>query len=151
MVSAAGTREIPLADFFTGPKETALAPAEIATAVLLPRPPKGLRSAFLKIQRIRGHDLALVNAAASVDPVSGRVRLAVGSVAPTPVLVNGLDGACPAGASPTEVGERLAAAALQQIHPIDDVRASAEYRRDMTALLCRRLARILVDGRKGRR
>ena len=50
-----------------------------------------------------------------------------------------------------EVGWRLAAAALKSVSPIDDVRASAEYRRDMAALLCRRLAARLLGVRTGRR
>ena len=55
----------------------------------------------------------------------------------------------PAGADPGEAGERLAALALEHVQPIDDVRASAEYRRDMTAALCRRLVRRLLAGGSG--
>jgi carbon-monoxide dehydrogenase medium subunit len=139
------TREAPLSDFFVGVKQTALAPEEMVTAVLVPAPPPGLRSAFEKVKRGRGHDLALVNAAAAYDPAERVLRVAVGSCAVTPAIIPPLTGV-PAQADPREVGERLAARALEHIQPIDDVRASAEYRRDMTALLCRRLAERLLSG-----
>jgi carbon-monoxide dehydrogenase medium subunit len=138
-----GTREAPLADFFLGVKKTALAPDEMVTAVVVPAPAPGLRSAFDKIKRTWGHDLALVNAAAAHDPAAGTVRVAIGSCAVRPALVPALTGVG-AQADPQAVGERLAALALEHIQPIDDVRASAEYRREMTALLCRRLARRLL-------
>jgi CO/xanthine dehydrogenase FAD-binding subunit len=64
-----------------------------------------------------------------------------------PALVPALTGVGPK-ADPKDAGERLAALAQQHILPIDDLRASAEYRREMTALLCRRLtARLLGAGR----
>jgi len=140
-----GTRDTPLADFFLGVKQTALAPDELVTAVVLTKPAPGLRSAFDKIKRVWGHDLALVNAAAAHDPAAATVRVAVGSCAIKPVPVPALSGV-DASADGREVGERLAALALEHIQPIDDVRASAEYRREMTALLCRRLAARLFGG-----
>ena len=144
-----GERTAPLSDFFVGVKQTALAPEELVTAVTLPKPAPGLRSAFDKIKRVWGHDLALVNAAAAHDPGSRTLRVAVGSCAITPVLVPALAGVG-ASADARETGERLAALALEHIRPIDDIRASAEYRREMTALLCRRLAARLFGG-AGRR
>ncbi|MBN1477255.1 xanthine dehydrogenase family protein subunit M [Candidatus Sumerlaeota bacterium] len=139
-----GEREEPLDGFITHVKKTRLKPSEVVTAVIVPPPPPGSRNAFMRIQRLRGHDLALVNAAATFNPKTRAFTLAVGSVAPTPLLIPDLDDACPSGATPDEVGERLAERTLPHISPIDDVRASAEYRRDMTALLCRRLARRLM-------
>lgn len=137
-----GTRETPLADFFLGVRKTALAPGELVTAVLLP-PAKGLASGFDKIKRSSGHDLAVVNAAAVWDAKAGTLRVAIGSCAVKPVLIPALTGVG-AKADPAEAGERLAKLALEHIQPIDDVRGSAEYRREMTAALCRRLARRLL-------
>ncbi len=145
IAGAEGRREAPLANFFLGVKHTALGPGELVTAVVVPKPAPGLRSAFAKIKRVWGHDLALVNAAAAHDPTASVVRLAIGSCAVTPVLIPALPGVG-ASADPREVGERLAALALEHIQPIDDLRASAEYRREMTALLCRRLAGRLFGG-----
>jgi CO/xanthine dehydrogenase FAD-binding subunit len=73
--------------------------------------------------------------------------VAIGSCAVRPALVPALTGVG-SKSDPKDVGERLAALAQQHILPIDDLRASAEYRREMTALLCRRLtARLLGAGR----
>jgi CO/xanthine dehydrogenase FAD-binding subunit len=134
-----GEREIPLAEFFKGVKQTVLGPGELVTAVVVPRPADGLRCAFDKVKRGFGHDLALVNAAAAFDPATKSIRVAVGSCGITPVMPPALTGV-DASADPTAVGRRLGTLALEHICPIDDVRASAEYRRDMTATLCRRLA-----------
>jgi carbon-monoxide dehydrogenase medium subunit len=114
--------------------------------VRIPKPPAGQRSGFDKIKRTWGHDLALVNAAAAYDPGKREVRVAIGSCAVTPVLIPPLGGVAP-GADAGDVGQRLGERALEHIRPIDDVRASAEYRCDMTALLCRRLAlRLFGEG-----
>ncbi len=140
-----GRREAQLADFFLGVRKTALRPDELVTAVVVPPPAAGVRSGFDKIKRIAGHDLALVNAAAAWDPQAETLRVGVGSCAITPVIVPPLRGVR-ADSDPAATGERLGALALEHILPIDDVRASAEYRRDMTVALCRRLARRLLGG-----
>ena len=143
VVGPQGTREAPLSDFFLGVKQTALAPGELVTAVIVPKPAAGLSSAFDKVKRSYGHDLAIVNSAAAFDPSAGTLRVAIGSCAVRPALVPALTGVGPK-SDPKDVGERLAALAQEHIQPIDDVRASAEYRREMTALLCRRLVRRLL-------
>jgi CO/xanthine dehydrogenase FAD-binding subunit len=140
-----GERRLPLAGFFTGVKQTVLGPSEIVTTIRVPAPAPRSTSGFAKVRRVFGHDLALVNAAAAFDPLVRQVRLAIGSCGITPLLVPPLDGV-DASSDPAEVGERLAGRALEQICPIDDVRASAEYRRDMAAVLCRRLAARLLAG-----
>lgn len=144
IASSQGVRDVPLDGFIRDVKKTALQRGEIITAIVIPPQPAGLRSAFSKIKRIRGHDMALVNAAGAYDPATREFRLAIGSSACTPVLVRGLEGICSDGAGAEEIAERLTEQAFTAISPIDDVRASAEYRRDMTALLCRRLARALL-------
>jgi len=146
VLGPAGEREIPLEGFFLDVKKTVLAPGEILVSVTVPAASRKLRSAFDKLKRVQGHDLALVNAAAALDEAQGTLRAAVGSCAPVPVLTAPVNGVDPA--RPEEAAGRLAAAAREVIRPIDDVRAGAEYRADMAALLCRRLARRLL-GREG--
>lgn len=139
-----GERIQPLESFFLGVRVVNLQKDEFATAIVIPASSKRRRSAFDKIKRVRGHDLALVNAGGSFDPEGGVLRIAIGSCGITPVLSTPIEGIDPEQADPTEIGEKLAASTLEAICPIDDVRASAEYRRDMTALLCRRLAAQLL-------
>jgi CO/xanthine dehydrogenase FAD-binding subunit len=138
-----GEREVPLGEFFVGVKKTSLAPAEMLTAVIVPRPVPGSVNGFDKIKRVYGHDLALVNAAAVFDPATGTLRAAIGSCGITPMLSKPLTGIT-AASDPEDVGRRLGALALEFICPITDVRASAEYRSDMAATLCLRLVRRLM-------
>ncbi len=146
-----GEREIPLESFFVGVKETVLRPDEFLLSIIVPREARGTRSAFAKVKRVWGHDLALVNAAGAFDPAKGTIRVAIGSCGVTPILLPPIEGVDPARADAIELGSALAREALKRICPIDDVRASAEYRRDMAALLCRRLAAALLAGETGRR
>lgn len=128
-----GLRRIPVVEFILGNRETRRAPDEIVTRILVPAPGEGTWSGFLKRKRVKGHDLALASAALLRDPERRRLRLSIGSCSPSPALVE-LD----------EMYDRPdadeAVRRIQdKIRPIDDVRASIEYRRDMVALMVRRL------------
>ncbi len=144
VVGVDGSREIPLAELFLDVKKTALKPGEFVTAIVLPETSRSWRSAFDKIKRVRGHDLALVNAAAAFDPAEGRLRAAIGSCGATPLLLPEVSGINP-GDDPAPISRRLAESVTAHICPIDDVRATAEYRQDMASLLCRRIVTRLLD------
>ncbi|MBU1050780.1 FAD binding domain-containing protein [Candidatus Bipolaricaulota bacterium] len=134
----AGVRTIPISDFFSGVKRTVLKSDEIVTGIRLPDPSE-LRTAFMKQQRIRGHDLAIVNVAAAYSRSDNTVRLAIGSCAPTPVLLPPIA---------LDVRDRNAFIGhvidivRSSVTPISDVRASAAYRNAVLPILVRR---ILVD------
>jgi carbon-monoxide dehydrogenase medium subunit len=136
-VSKTGERTVALKDFFESVKQTCLAQDEIVTEIILP-PAEGTVSAFGKRQRIRGHDLATVNAAGAAGKAGG-LRLAIGAVAPTPVLVEDLDG------SGLERGDAVIEKVLGAISPVDDVRGSAVYRRHMVRFLVAGLLESLKD------
>ena len=97
---------------------------------------------------IRGHDLALLSLAGAYSQEGGELRIAVGSAAPTPVMIPPI-----ANITQTddfnEVGNGLTERVLPFISPIDDVRASASYRREMTKVLCKRLAEALLKREEG--
>lgn len=128
-----GRRRMPVAEFITGNRETKLQVGELVTAVTVPALAAGSWSGFRKRKRVKGHDLALANAALLRDPERKQLRLAVGSCSPAPVVVE-LDGMF-------ERPDATEAARLaqEQIRPIDDVRASIEYRREMVGLMVRQL------------
>ena len=136
-VSSRGERTIPLRDFFRGVKQTCCEPCEIVTEVIVPKS-EGTASAFVKRTRIRGHDLALVNGAAACENGTG-LRLALGAVATTPILVDGLGGA------ETADRQRTIDIVLQAVSPIDDGRSSSEYR---TAMV-RHVIETLLDSLTG--
>jgi CO/xanthine dehydrogenase FAD-binding subunit len=139
VVGPEGRRDILLEDFWVAPGETALQPGEWVAAVTLPRPAKH-GACYLKLGRTRGADLAVVGVAALVSGSAKRV--AVASVAPTPKRLRSIEDLLPAkgGALPEGFAAKVAAV----VDPIDDARASADYRRAMTAVLVARAWRVAV-------
>jgi CO/xanthine dehydrogenase FAD-binding subunit len=122
-------RSIPVEEFFTGPGTTVLRRGEIVTSVELPIPPSALGSAFARVTRRRGVDLASVSLACTLD-ASGRARFGFGAVGPTPLLAESTFDELA-----TDDGwSRL----LSVTSPITDVRAGAEYRRAMLQVHSRR-------------
>jgi len=139
-----GNRVVPLARLFTGVRRTCLAAGDVVTAVRIPTRDGELWTAFRKQQRIRGHDLAVVSAAAAHAPYRGVLRVAIGSCAPTPVILPPIE---TAGVSRDALAEEVARQAASATTPIDDVRATAAYRRAVLPILLRRLLHDVLDGR----
>ena len=142
---SSGRRTLSIRELFAGVKRTTLAPDELIISVDLPPLPATARTAFLKKQRIRGHDLAILNMAGVLDPEAGTLHVAIGSCAPTPVLL-------PAPRSPLDgpvdpLIEELDTLAQDAIAPIDDLRGSAEYRRALVPVFLWRLIEALFEGR----
>ena len=115
----------------------------IRDSVEIPRPPRGSGAAFIRLARRRGMDLSSISVACAVD-AEGRARFAFGAVGPTPLLLPEE----PAGDGPAarELRERLSAG----IQPISDIRAGADYRRAMAAVIgARALAAAQARRREG--
>jgi CO/xanthine dehydrogenase FAD-binding subunit len=126
---SAADRSVLLEEFFVGPGATVLQAGELVTAVEIPIPPTTSTSAFARVTRRRGVDLASVNLACAIE-ASGRVRFGFGAVAPTPVVA-----ATTLDALEHDDGwSRL----LSVTSPISDVRAGAGYRRAMLEVHSRR-------------
>ena len=135
VVGVEGARTIPIHDFFIGVKETTLASDEIVTGIRLPNR-SDLRTAFKKQQRIRGHDLAVVNLAAGYSQSEKTVRLAIGSCAPTPVL---LDPITVDSGNKGVFIDHVIDIVRSSVKPISDIRASADYRNAVLPVLVKRL------------
>jgi CO/xanthine dehydrogenase FAD-binding subunit len=146
LLSSTGERTVPVEEFFTGVKSTVLCEGEVIAWAEVPVV-RGRRSAFVKIGPRRAMTVSKVSVAVSAVVSRGRwsrVRVALGSVAPTVIRSPGaeriLEGAEPNDALLAEAG---AAAALDS-HPIDDFRSTAEYRkRVLPVILMRAASRIL--------
>jgi carbon-monoxide dehydrogenase medium subunit len=136
-VSARGERSIPLKDFFQGVKTTCCEPTEFVTEIVVPVSEDTV-SVFSKRKRIRGHDLSLVNGAAACENGTG-VRVALGAVAQTPVLIEGLER--------WGLSERreMIRHATGSISPIDDVRSSRSYRLAMAEMIVDEMLRSLSN------
>jgi CO/xanthine dehydrogenase FAD-binding subunit len=147
LVSARGPRDVPLEAFLTGYRETARAPDELIESVWIPPRMDGERRAFRKLGTRRAQSISKVVVALAVcvgaDGVLGDVRAAAGSVAARTVLLPAL-GRELAGRPPTaEAIERAARfATTHDCAPIDDVRSTADYRRQA---LYRVLRSMLID------
>lgn len=144
-----GDRSIPVDKFFTGPKHNALKKGEIIVGVLVPKPPKGTVGVYEKLSRRKAGDLSIVGVAAMASPpLAGagpgvRWRIALGAVAPTPIRSPQAETILNAGYDDSHTDE-AAAAAYGCCCPIDDVRASAEYRQMMVVNITRRVIRAVV-------
>lgn len=140
-----GERKLPIRDFVTGVKKTSLKKGEIVVRIEVPPPPAGARMLFLKKQRIRGHDLAIINVAGIAHPDSKMLRICIGACGETPVIIPDTDELYRSVKDPRKLVEEASRLALETISPIDDVRASAEYRRDMAGVYVRRLVEQLCS------
>jgi len=143
IASSAGQRQVPLSEFFVGPRKTLLKPDEMLLDMVIPRKNLGKPTAFLKFGLRKGQALALVNVAASawIDPerpVFVEPRIALGAVAPivlrTPKAEAWLEGRAVTPEAMAEAG-RIAAG---EAKPISAFRASAGYRRDLIQVLTAR-------------
>ena len=133
LASADGDREVALADFFTGYRETVLRPAELIRAVRLPLP-LAAHTTFRKIAKRRYDDISSVAVAAALDVVDGtvaRARIGLGGVAATPIRALATEAALEGRPWTLETVEAASAVLAGEGTPIDDQRASAAYRSAM--------------------
>ncbi|QFT59948.1 Nicotinate dehydrogenase FAD-subunit [Sulfitobacter sp. THAF37] len=146
IAGADGTRRLPLCDFITGPRRTALAPGEIVTAVVIPEAALAGQGHFLKLGARHCLVISIAMTAARIvlrDGVVAQAALAVGSCGPVATRLPQVEAAL-IGASldATRVTDADVAAALR---PMDDMRATAGYRSIGAAELLRRTLAALQD------
>jgi xanthine dehydrogenase FAD-binding subunit len=128
------TRRVPLAEFLLGPGRTCRAPAELLAAVEVPLPPPGFAGEFYKHGTRPGLDISAISIAAGArmeGRVMRHVRIALGAVAPTVVRARRTEAMLEGAPSSDKAVEAAALTALEEVHPISDVRASDWYRREL--------------------
>jgi CO/xanthine dehydrogenase FAD-binding subunit len=143
----AGRRLLPLRQFITGVRRTALAQAELVVAIHVPKPDREARSAFLKLGTRRYLVISIAMAAATIEIADGRVasaRLAVGACSPVAERLPALEAALAGAPLDTRLADRVEPAHLAPLSPIDDVRGSAAYRSDAVVTVLRRLLQDLA-------
>jgi len=135
LASIEGTREIPITEFFTGPGMTVMRPHELLQEIIIPR--KKGKSSFIKVSRV-AMDLAIASAATYVEVEDGvikDVKIALGSVAPRPIRAIRCEAALIGRRVDEKVLREVASLVVNEISPIDDVRGTAWYRREVSKVL----------------
>jgi CO/xanthine dehydrogenase FAD-binding subunit len=141
LISRMGTRRLPLGAFLLGPRKTALQPAEILAAVLVPDGALAGRSAFYKLGARSHLVISIAMVAARVVVKDGRIAkaaVAVGSCSAVAVRLTGVEAALQGVTSEEAVGRVRPEDVVAALSPIDDVRATADYRTGAAVELVRR-------------
>jgi CO/xanthine dehydrogenase FAD-binding subunit len=151
LISAAGQRQIPLAEFIVGNRRTLRRPDEVLSGILIPRIAENATSAFLKLgaRRYLVISIAMVAALIQCDQ-AGRVaeaRVAVGSCSASAQRLGHLEKSLVGLPCAPGIGKVVTEAHLSSLSPIDDVRATAEYRRDASLILVGRALEACVGQR----
>lgn len=150
LASRSGTRSLSLQDFILGVRKVALRPDELLVAVHLPDPPAGARGSFLKLGARRYMVISIAMVAALVwrddDGCIAGARIAVGACSPVACRLPRLERAL-VGLAPDDLraGSDLWHDPIEALSPINDIRGSAEYRRDVVAELCRRAVLVALQ------
>ncbi len=152
MASLRGQRRLPLAEFLTGVRQTALAPDEMVTAILVPQAATAGRSCFLKLGARKYLVISIAMVAARLEIDEGlitRIALAVGACSAVATRLPQLEAALVG--QPLTTGAGLVSEALiaDDLSPIDDIRADAPYRRHAAIELLRRALNELAVAPKG--
>jgi len=142
MTSKTGDRVVPLEDFFIDYYETDVQHGEVLTSVLVPYPPSGSGSVYLKFLPRTADDYGTVSVAAIVstepDGTCKDVRIVLGSVGVTAIRATDAEEALRGNALTDENIRAATALVKNEVDPLDDFRGSAEYKTDMAEVFARR-------------
>ena len=143
-----GSRRMPLTEFFVGPRKTILAPHELLIDVIIPKRNLGKPTNFYKFGLRKGQALALVNAASSLWVEDGKfkdVRISLGAVSPVVVRAPKAEAVLEGKPVSDDLISEAGKIAITECNPIDDFRASLDYRRDLIDVLTRRTLQAAVE------
>lgn len=146
--SLARERVLPVEEFLLGPGKTALEPGEFVRALRIPLPDRPFATFFHKVGKRQALTIAIASVGALLDVDGGTVReirLAAGSVAPVPMRLRRAEEflrSIELTEAAIDEAKRIAA---DSVSPIDDIRASAEYRRAVVGDLVARALRSCLS------
>ncbi|HEY7493699.1 MAG TPA: FAD binding domain-containing protein [Candidatus Tectomicrobia bacterium] len=154
LVGPAGERLLPLEQFFLGPGQTALQPAELLVALRLPPLPPHSGGLYIKHSPRSTMDIATVGVASVVSlaaphGVCQEVKISLGAVAPIVVRAVAAEALLRGQPVDTERLQQAAHAAVQAARPIDDIRGTAAHRRRVIAPLVQRTLQYAVQMAQG--
>jgi carbon-monoxide dehydrogenase medium subunit len=147
LLSGKGERTLPAQSIFTGPKKNALLRGEVISEVQIPAA-EGVSSTWMRSAVRNENVLSTVSVSVATSIRGGRFgasRVALGAVAPTPILAESSSRAMTGSAVSAEQVDRIASLAVEDSKPISDIRASAGYRKRLVSVLTRRSIMQLVS------
>jgi CO/xanthine dehydrogenase FAD-binding subunit len=142
LTSRSGSRTLALADFYHGYKQMERRPDELLTAIGWAEPATNATNLFYKLARRKGDAITVVGVAVAMRVEDGKchaVRIALGSVAPIVKRAFAAEQMLEGEVLTPERIEAASQAAMEEVSPIDDIRASAGYRSHCAQVLTRRL------------
>ncbi len=150
VASLGGQSSLPLSEFILGNRRTALEPGQMVTGLSLPKPAHPARGAFLKLGARKYLVISIAMVAAVIERdgagcVAG-ARIAVGACSEVARRLPDLEAALMGRPLSADLGAAVQARHLDPLLPIDDVRGSAEYRRDAALIALRRCLAELAGG-----
>jgi CO/xanthine dehydrogenase FAD-binding subunit len=146
--SRTNMRVVPLAEFFTGPGKTVLAKGEIVTGITVPPAGDNTGKAYLKHGRRKAMELSTVGVAVSLsmdDGVCSDIRIALGAVGATVLRAPAAEAMLRGTRLDAAIVKSAADKAMEECTPISNVRASADYRRDMVGVLTGRAIKQALE------
>lgn len=151
-----GRRTLPLEEVFLGPGKTALEPGELVVGIQVPTPRGRSGSAYARHTLREAMDIAVVGVGVALRlaprrPVCEEAAIALGAVAPTPMRATQAEALLEGEELTPERIAWAAGLAAAQSRPISDVRASAEYRRELVEVLTRRMLEAAVEDARRQR
>jgi len=142
MTSKSGTRNVALDDYYFGYKRDARRPDELLTEISWPRPTRNSANSFYKLARRVGDAITVTGVAVTLSVENGacaKARIVLGAVSPVVLRAKSAEALLEGETLTPALIDAAAARAVDECAPIDDVRASAEYRRHTVETLTRRL------------
>ncbi|SMD05294.1 FAD binding domain-containing protein [Sporomusa malonica] len=142
--SQAAERCVPITEFIQGPGCTMLEKGEVVTGIHIPLPAPKAFSAYYKVGKRKALAIAIASLAVmlelNADKTVENIKLAWGSVGPTVMILPEVENFLTGKVLSDEILSQAGEMAILGANPIDDIRASAEYRRRLTANLLFRLS-----------
>lgn len=145
LASVSARREVPIADLFVGPRQSVIARDELILGVRIPKR-EGVRGTFLRLGQREAQAISKVSVAVAMTFRDGKpdwVRVALGAVAPTVIRARATEKALLGGGF--DALQRAKDAVRGEVRPIDDLRSTAAYRREMAAVLLERAVRRVAE------
>lgn len=142
-------RVIPIEEFFVGVKKTALETGEIVTGIVIPTLAENEKAVYMKHAVRKAMDLAIIGVAAKIKVENGictDAKITLGAVATTPIRAPKAEAILIGKELTDEVITEASVAAMDSCNPISDIRASAEYRKDMIRVFTKRAIKQALEG-----